>query len=108
MANVTNGEQGQTNFWKEFEEINETYNTLKELINFYEEINKTENALKVQIMDRKCQREKNSIDFWIDFFGITLLLWISAWGLILIAMSCVKLRNTLWDQGPELINYHRP
>ena len=78
-----------------FEEINETYNTLKEQINFFEEINETDNALKVQKIDRNCQREKSRIDFWIDFFGITLILWISVWGIILIAMFFVKLRNTI-------------
>ena len=78
-----------------FEEIYETYDTLKEQINFFEDINKTENALKVQKIDRNCQREKRSIDFWIDFFGVILILWISVWGIILIAMFFVRLRNIL-------------
>ena len=80
---------------KDFEEIYETYDTLKEQINFFEDINKTENALKVQKIDRNCQREKRSIDFWIDFFGVILILWISVWGIILIAMFFVRLRNIL-------------
>ena len=62
---------------------------------FFEEINKTDNALKVQRIEENCQREKNKINFWLDFFGIALIIWISAWSIILIAMSFVKLRNVV-------------
>ena len=84
---------------EDFEEINETYDTLKKQINFFEEINKTKNALKVQKIDRNCQREKRSIDFWIDFFGVILILWISVWGIILIAMLLIEKKNSKQNQA---------
>ena len=68
---------------------------LLEKTKFFEEINKTDNALKVQRIEENCQREKNKINFWLDFFGIALIIWISAWSIILIVMSFVKLRNVV-------------
>ena len=68
---------------------------LLEKTKFFEEINKTDNALKVQRIEENCQREKNKINFWLDFFGIALIIWISVCSIILIAMSFVKLRNVV-------------
>ena len=68
---------------------------LLEKTKFFEEINQTDNALKVQQIEQHCQREKNKINFWLDFFGIALIIWISTWSIILIAMCFVKLRSVV-------------
>ena len=68
---------------------------LLEKTKFFEEINKTDNAPKVQKIEQNCQREKSKINFWLDFFGIALIVWISAWSIILIGMCLVKLRGVV-------------